>query len=79
MDVSCFRATEIAGWEAFQPDHIASIAGCISNEPTFAIELRDFNNPRPPPGRVKRDKFRQIVTKRTQELTGVADDPSELK
>src|SRR5262249_20538850 len=33
---------EIAGWEAFQPDHIASIAGCISNEPAFAIELRDF-------------------------------------
>jgi hypothetical protein len=41
IDVS-FRATEIAGWEAFQPDHIASIAGCISNEPAFAIELRDF-------------------------------------
>jgi hypothetical protein len=35
-------SSEIAGWEAFQPDHIASIAGCISNEPAFAIELRDF-------------------------------------
>jgi hypothetical protein len=40
--VSCLRASEIAGSEAFQPDHIASSAGCISNELAFAIELRDF-------------------------------------
>jgi hypothetical protein len=40
--VSCLRASEIAGWEAFQHDYIVSIAGCISNELAFAIELRDF-------------------------------------
>jgi hypothetical protein len=42
ISVSCLRASEIAGGEAFQPNYIASIAGCISNEPAFAIELRDF-------------------------------------
>jgi len=32
---------EIAGWEAFQPDHRLD-RGMHFNEPAFAIELRDF-------------------------------------
>src|SRR5215813_1551150 len=53
---------EIAGWEAFPI--IASTAGCISTNRHSRSNFVTSNNPCSPPGRVKRDKFRQIVMKR---------------